>query len=107
MHQLIFNLVVNGVQHGTGAVGVEAVGDDEQITITVASTGQPIPAGALPTLFDPLTRSRYRNPGGLRPAWVGMYIGRCIAYAHNGTIEVESGTNGTVFTVKMPRVVTL
>ncbi|WP_353890352.1 ATP-binding protein [Paraburkholderia caribensis] len=69
MHQLIFNLVVNGVQHGTGAVGVEAVGDDEQITITVASTSQPIPAGALPTLFDPLTRalplpeSRRASPG--------------------------------------------
>ncbi|ALP62410.1 sensor histidine kinase [Paraburkholderia caribensis] len=108
MLQLIVNLVANGVQHGSGRVGVEAVGDNEWITIAVSNGGQPIPARALPTLFDPLTRaqpspeSRKASPG----MGLGLYICRCIAHAHNGTIEVESSESGTVFTVKIPRVAT-
>lgn len=106
MHQLVVNLVSNGVQHGSGRVGVEATGDAERITIAVSSEGQPIPVRALPTLFDPLARavplleSRRASPG----MGLGLYICGCIAHAHNGTIEVESDEKHTVFTVTIPRV---
>ena len=106
MHQLIVNLVANGVVHGTGPIVVEAVGDEERITIAVSNGGQRIPARAIPTLFDPLTRAvpslgpRRGAPG----MGLGLYICRCIAHAHNGTIEVESNEKQTVFTVKIPRV---
>ncbi len=108
MHQLIVNLVANGVQHGSGPVGVEAVGEEAWITITVSNGGLPIPARALATLFDPLTRAtssqepRRSSPG----MGLGLYICRYIAHAHNGTIEVRSDENGTFFTVKIPRVAT-
>lgn len=108
IHQLVVNLVANAVQHGSGPVGVEAVGDNEQITIAVSNGGTPIPARALPTLFDPLTRAlppsetRRASPG----MGLGLYICRCIAHAHNGTIDVRSDQDQTVFRVTLPRVAT-
>ncbi|WP_411828748.1 sensor histidine kinase [Paraburkholderia caribensis] len=60
---------------------------------------------ALPTLFDPLTRaapSQHHKP--ITPGMgLGLYICRCIAHAHHGTIAVESDERGTVFTVDLPR----
>ncbi len=108
IHQLVVNLVANAVQHGSGPVGVEAIGDNEQITIAVSNGGTPIPARALPTLFDPLTRAlppsetRRASPG----MGLGLYICRCIAHAHNGTIDVRSDQDQTVFRVTLPRVAT-
>jgi signal transduction histidine kinase len=105
MNQMIVNLVTNAVQHGSGAVRVEVAGDDGQITLTVSNEGPPIPATALPTLFDPLTRANpsaehKRASSGIG---LGLYICRCIVHAHHGTIGVESNENATVFTATIPR----
>ncbi|SDC95599.1 sensor histidine kinase [Paraburkholderia lycopersici] len=105
MNQLIVNLVTNAVQYGCGAVLVEAAGDVGQIVLGVSNGGPPIPATALPTLFDPLTRVNPSPKHGRASSGVGLglYICRCIAHAHQGTIEVESDEGGTVFTAKIPR----
>ncbi|WP_429556982.1 sensor histidine kinase [Paraburkholderia youngii] len=71
--------------------------------MVVANEGNPIPERALPTLFDRLTRANPPNRGG--PAagiGLGLYICRCIAAAHHGTISVKSSEQGTSFTVQMP-----
>jgi signal transduction histidine kinase len=103
--QLLVNLLVNGVQHGSGEICVNALGRDDQITVVVSSGGVPIPARALPTLFDPLTRvsSSPRRNGAASGMGLGLYICRCIARAHNGTIEVESSDGRTTFTMQIPR----
>ncbi|MBT2793609.1 sensor histidine kinase [Paraburkholderia strydomiana] len=104
MNQLVVNLVTNAVQHGSGAILVTAAGNGEQITLAVSNGGPPIPASALPTLFDPLTRAPSTEQKKCSPGMgLGLYICRCITDAHNGTIEVESNDGGTVFTVKIPR----
>jgi len=73
------------------------------VTLVVSSEGNPIPERALPTLFDPLTRA---GPADRRGTAAGMglslYICRCIASAHQGTIGVASSRNGTSFTVRLP-----
>ncbi|AET93516.1 MULTISPECIES: sensor histidine kinase [Caballeronia] len=103
--QLLVNLLVNAVQHGSGNISVDALGHGEQLTLVVSNEGAPIPATALPTLFDPLTRasrsSRQRGPSS--SMGLGLYICRCIARAHSGTIEAESVEGGTSFTVQIPR----
>ncbi|MBC8642892.1 HAMP domain-containing histidine kinase [Caballeronia sp. EK] len=103
--QLLVNLLVNAVQHGSGAISVNAFGDDRQVTLVVSNEGTPIPATALPTLFDPLTRAD-SSPRRSQPSssmGLGLYICRCIAHAHNGTIQVESSGGETSFTVQIPR----
>jgi signal transduction histidine kinase len=103
--QLLVNLLVNAVQHGSGDVCIEVRGQHDQMTLIVSNAGNPIPAHALPTLFDPLTRSRSTRTRGEASAGLGLglYICRTIADAHGGTIQVESSANRTIFTVRMPR----
>lgn len=105
MSQLLVNLLTNAVQHGTGTITLEAAGNGEEISLSVSNGGPAIPAIALPTVFDPLTRGastaghRKASPG----MGLGLYICRCIAHAHNGTIEVQSVQDRTTFTVIIPR----
>lgn len=68
--QLLVNLLVNADQHGSGHIGVKVLGHDGQVTVVVSNEGKPIPARALPTLFDPLTRETTSpRRGGLQIAW--------------------------------------
>jgi signal transduction histidine kinase len=105
INQLIVNLLNNAVQHGSGGVRLEAAGDDAQIIFSISNGGAPIPINALPTIFDPLTRAdlssrRNRRSSGMG---LGLYICRCIARAHDGSIWVQSDEDATVFTVEIPR----
>jgi signal transduction histidine kinase len=101
--QLIVNLLANAVRYGSGQIVVEAAGDDGQMTISVSNEGNPIPANALPTLFDPLTRANAPDRSGTAAGMgLGLYICRCIALAHQGTINVDSAEQRTRFTVRIP-----
>ena len=101
--QLIVNLVTNAVRYGSGQIVVEARGHDGQMTVVVANEGNPIPERALPTLFDPLTRATSPDRSGMAAGiGLGLYICRCIASAHQGTICVESSEAGTRFIVELP-----
>ncbi|WOD14361.1 sensor histidine kinase [Paraburkholderia kirstenboschensis] len=108
MNQLVVNLLTNAVQHGSGAIRVRGAAEGEQIILAVSSGGSPIPASALATLFDPLTRASPspEHKRSSRGMGLGLYICRCIANAHNGTIAVESDESGTTFTVSIPRFLT-
>lgn len=101
--QLVTNLLVNAVRYGNGAVSVNVAGGGGQVSVAVENEGDPIPAHALPTLFDPLTRASppVRN-GTAAGMGLGLYICRCIATAHRGTITVESTENGTRFCLSLP-----
>ncbi|MGF6768737.1 signal transduction histidine kinase [Paraburkholderia sp. GAS199] len=105
INQLIVNLLNNAVQHGAGDLRLEAAGDGAQIILSVSNGGAPIPASAIPTIFDPLTRAGH-SPVQKKPSsgiGLGLYICRCIARAHDGSIGIESDQNVTAFTVKIPR----
>jgi signal transduction histidine kinase len=103
--QLLVNLLSNAIRYGSGPVGVEAIGADGQITLVVSNEGDPIPPDALPTLFDPLTRVNLSagRDGIAAGMGLGLYICRCIARAHNGSITVGSAGHVTTFTVQLPR----
>ncbi len=101
---MLTNLLANAVRYGSGRIVVEAAaGHGEFIPIAVSNEGNPIPENALPTLFDPLSRASLPNRSGLAASMgLGLYICRCIAIAHQGSISVESNEHGTRFTVRIP-----
>lgn len=101
--QLVVNLLTNAVRYGAGPVVVEAREDDGQIILVVANEGNPIPEHALPTLFDPLTRAGPADRRGTAAGMgLGLFICRCIASAHQGSIGVTSSEHETRFTVCLP-----
>lgn len=105
INQLIVNLLTNAIEYGCGSASVRATGDDRRVVLAVSNEGPPIPATALPTIFDPLTRAGPSSEPKRATAGIGLglYICRCIANAHHGTISVSSEDIETVFTVEIPR----
>ena len=101
LEQVLSNLLANACQHsGRGStIGVRLSRTDSFARVSVHNLGAPIPAEVLSTLFDAFTGSATSTGLGL-----GLYIAREIVRAHGGEIDVESSaTEGTTFTVNIPR----
>ncbi|VVO51712.1 GAF domain-containing sensor histidine kinase [Pseudomonas fluorescens] len=103
--QLLSNLLGNAVTHGAVAtpISVNAYTDEDELVISVANQGAPIPSELMPLLFEPFTRSEAGQRGeGLG---LGLYIASQIATAHKGTLSVSSTPQaGTCFIARFPAV---
>lgn len=105
LRQVFINLIENAIKYtpSGGQVNLGAKRNWEKIKITVANSGEPIPAEHLPHLFERFYRiqnSRSRDSGG---AGLGLAISRQIVQRHGGDIQVQSEQeSGTVFTILLP-----
>jgi two-component system sensor histidine kinase BaeS len=101
LRQAVVNLVANALRHTppTGSVVLSAT----PRSITVADTGEGIPAEELPLVFDRfhrVDRSRTRATGG---TGLGLAIVRQIMEAHRGTASIDSVPGeGTTVTLTFP-----
>lgn len=76
----------------------------DKALLTVHNTGAQIPAGQLTHIFERFYRvdgSRTREKGGYG---LGLSIAQSIVQSHHGRISVQSGKQGTIFTVSLPAV---
>jgi signal transduction histidine kinase len=109
--QVVSNLVGNALQHGAGSpVSVTVTGGHADVTLAVSNGGPPIPPEVLPHVFEPFRRGEPYPHGAGGPSGssgLGLFIVREIVRAHGGTVDVRSGADGTVFTVRLPRARTL
>jgi len=109
LRQAISNLLGNAIQHGSAEFPIRlSLGSEGSfVFIAVHNGGEPIPAGELPRVFDPLIRgSSVDRPRKNRPGSIGLglYIAREVAKSHHGRIDVvSSGGEGTTFTIRLPR----
>ena len=103
--QVVGSLIDNAVRHTAvgGTVKVSAAIGRSTASVTVADTGEGIPADVLPFVFDRFYRadpSRSRATGG---AGLGLTIARKLVEAHGGSIRVESEAGrGASFTFDLP-----
>ncbi|HJW84800.1 MAG TPA: ATP-binding protein [Anaerolineae bacterium] len=114
LKQVFFNLVDNALRH-TPAGGVISIQStvvsgqssathvqlitDYWLLTSVTDTGEGIPPGALPHIFDRF----YRVPGKSRGSGLGLAIARWIVEQHGGRIEVASEVGqGSEFRVWLP-----
>ncbi len=100
----IQNLLSNAVKYGKDGkqilVSVEKM--SEEIKIHVTNYGLIIPKESLDMIFEKFYRveeSRSRKTGG---TGLGLNIAKEIIVLHGGSISVESGQQGTIFTVSLP-----
>jgi signal transduction histidine kinase len=103
--QVLYNLLDNAVAH-TGKGGEITLAVQEKnamVYVSVADTGEGIPAEELPMIFERFYRvdkSRTRATGG---SGLGLTIVKRLVEAHGGTITVESHIGkGSTFTFSLP-----
>ena len=105
IRQVLHNLLDNAVAHTGqgGRIKVTARQRDNEIYVSVADTGEGIPAEDLPMIFERFYRvdkSRTRATGG---SGLGLTIAKRLVEAHGGTIEVRSQPGqGSTFTFNLP-----
>lgn len=100
--QLFSNLLGNAITHGSPdkPIKVEATSQNGTFEVSVANSGDPIPPAVMAQLFQPFYRGTVRH--SLQGLGLGLYIASEIARAHGGTLDVNSSTDETRFTFRMP-----
>ena len=101
LNQVFLNLIVNARQAmpGGGEITITTSSDGDRVRVSIADTGEGIPAQKLAKIFDPGFTTKGVGVG----TGLGLSICYQIVEAHHGTIEVTSdlGT-GSTFTVILP-----
>ncbi|WP_241432290.1 sensor histidine kinase [Halogeometricum borinquense] len=94
------NLLQNAVKHNDSAVprvSITLATDADTAVVTITDNGRGIPEEKRETLFEGDTRTS--NHG------LGLYLVRTLTERYGGAIELrETGPEGSVFTVELPRV---
>ncbi|HVB61172.1 MAG TPA: HAMP domain-containing sensor histidine kinase [Ktedonobacteraceae bacterium] len=90
------NLCDNALRHTPpgGNVSIEAIQHGDRVLVAVTDSGEGIPTGALPLVFERFFRAdsaRQTTTGG---SGLGLAIVQAIIEAHNGTIWAENVPNG-------------
>jgi two-component system sensor histidine kinase BaeS len=103
VREILGNLVVNAIQHTPrgGTIELDVRQDGPWAELTVADTGEGIPAADLERVFDRFHRRADSGGSGL-----GLTIVRDLVAAHGGTVHAERAANGgagTIFRVRLPR----
>ncbi|WP_251546102.1 sensor histidine kinase [Limosilactobacillus caecicola] len=98
------NLVANGIKYGHGAsyIRLNAAQHGDQVRVTVANDGEPIPAESISHLFERFYRveaSRSKATGG---TGLGLAIVKSVVDLHHGTVTAQSDDDETAFIVTLP-----
>lgn len=105
LSQVAANLLGNAIRHGKPGETVLVLLDGnapEQATFSVVNAGSIAPE-VLPGIFDPFRSGAPYNSHN-EGLGLGLYIVQQIVHAHQGEIDVQSGSGDkTVFTVTIPR----
>ena len=98
MRQAILNLVVNAVQASPEgeAVAVRVLSDGKHAVVAVVNRGEPISSEVSARLFEPFFTTKANGTG------LGLSVVKRVADAHHGSVEVETSSDETVFSLRLP-----
>jgi signal transduction histidine kinase len=102
--QVVLNLALNAlqaIQEGApldNEVVVSTTLEGSSVLLRVRDTGSGISQEAMPKIFDPFFTTKESGKG----TGLGLAISHRIVTQHRGTIHVESGASGSLFTVALP-----
>jgi two-component system OmpR family sensor kinase len=105
LHQVLANLLSNARVHtpaGTRVTTTLAMGNDGSTTLTVADSGPGIPPDLLPEIFERFARGDESRSRAAGSTGLGLAIAQAVVHAHGGRIAVDSGRDGSAFTVTLP-----
>jgi signal transduction histidine kinase len=99
------NLLGNALKHGGdgGWVGVRAVSDGPQVSVSVEDRGRGIEPREQRRIFEPFYRGRDARRRQVRGSGLGLALVRRTVERHGGSIALTSRPgSGSVFTVRLP-----
>jgi signal transduction histidine kinase len=102
LEQVVTNLLTNAIKYGAGKeIVVSARARGERIEVAVRDGGIGISKADQTRIFHAFERvASSHRVGGLG---LGLYIGRCIAEAHGGSLSVTSSPgDGSTFVLDLP-----
>ena len=102
IERVFFNLVSNAFKYSpdNGRISVGCSREGDTLRLTVADTGQGIPAEDLGNIFDRFFQVDRVHPNG---SGIGLSLAKAFVELHGGEISVESTLGkGSVFTVTIP-----
>jgi len=107
MQQLLRNLVINAIKHGSPDAPVRVLMDGKgaDLRIEITNNGPTMEQSALSLIFNPLKKgpTPENSPMSNSGLGLGLYIVREIARSHGGEVDVRSDSGETVFSVRLPR----
>lgn len=102
--EVLINLLSNAIKYNRqgGTVAVNVIEDAEAVHISVSDTGEGIPEGKLPQLFQPFNRLGAER-GDVQGTGLGLAISKKLSELMGGDLKAAStpGT-GTTFTLTLP-----
>jgi len=98
------NILKNAIAYSyeNSVIDISAKQQDKNIVITFTNQGNPIPQAKLETIFEKFYRLDSARSTNTGRAGLGLAIAQEIVKAHDGTISVESNSENTTFTIKLP-----
>jgi len=105
LHQALANLLSNALKFSAPdtTITIRSAASPTHVRLSVCDEGQGIPAVEQDQLFQLFGTTSVQATHNEESTGLGLYLVRCIAEAHGGTVEVESSTGrGACFTLVLP-----
>lgn len=101
---IVSNLISNAIKFNKegGQVNIEIAEGVDHLTLQVSNTGKSIKEDELPQIFDRFSQVEMSNVKDYLGYGLGLSVTRDLVEILNGSIEVVSSDNETVFKVKLP-----
>jgi signal transduction histidine kinase len=102
--KVVGNLIQNAVRYTpeSGSVTITGARRESDLLVSVANSGEPIPAADLPHVFERFFRVERSRDAARGGAGIGLAIVRQIVEASGGTVGVESNARLTRFWFSLP-----
>ena len=103
--EVLSNITGNAIEYAAPetVVAIKARADGAAVVVEISNRGTPIPADALPFIFEPFRRAQQRAKSATGNLGLGLYIAHQIVLSHGGTLDVHSADSTTTFVMRLPR----
>ena len=98
IRQVILNLTRNGFESmaAGGVITIKTHLENDQAVIAVSDQGSGIPPEVLENIGKPFLTTKDNGTG------LGLAVSYNIVHRHGGTVNIETGTEGTTFSIQLP-----
>jgi len=86
------NVLSNAIQYAKQTIQISCICSNKAIQVTIQDDGEGMSSEEIPFIFDRFYKGRRGNHG------IGLSIVKTVVNQHQGTIEVNSSSEGSLFT---------